>query len=88
MRFFGPLKSHERAAKTNPKVTLIIDIIFLVITTSLLILFSILIISNYGFDVLLILPWILLGGIIIWLISLMVTSIKSLKKKEKSKQNK
>ena len=87
MLFLGPLKSHEHAAKTNPKTALIVDIIFLVIAISLLVLCNVLIIVNYGLDILLLLPWLLLGGIIIWLISVMITSIKLLKHK-KTKQKK
>lgn len=86
MLFLGPLKSHERSAKTNPKTTIIVDVIFLVITISLLVLCNILIIANYGFDTLLILPWVLLGGIIVWLICLIIISIKSLRNTKTKKK--
>ena len=86
MLFLGPLKSHEHSAKTNPKTAIIVDVIFLVITILLLILCNILIIANYGFDPLLLLPWVLLGGIIVWLICLIITSIKSLRNTKTKKK--
>ena len=83
MKFSGPLRAHEYSIKTNPKPTLIADAIILGIVVILLILIDVLVLVNYGFSVLLILPWLLLGGIIAWLISSIVRCAKSLKKKKK-----
>ena len=80
MKFSGPLRAHEHSIKTNPKPTLITDSIILGIVVIALILITVLVIINYGFDALLILPWLLLGGIAAWLISSIVRCVKNLKK--------
>ena len=80
MKFSGPLRAHEHSIKTNPKPTLIADSIILGIVVIVLILITVLVIMNYGFDALLILPWLLLGGIATWLITSIVRCAKNLKK--------
>ena len=80
MKFSGPLRAHEHSIKTNPKPTLIADSIILGIVVIVLILITVLVIMNYGFDALLILPWLLLGGIAAWLITSIVRCAKNLKK--------
>lgn len=83
MKFSGPLRAHEHSIKTNPKATLIADSIILGIVLVLLILINVLVIVNYGFDVLLILPWLFLGAISAWLIVSVIKCAKNMKKKKK-----
>ena len=77
MKFYGPLKSHEHTIKTNPQSALIVDAILLGVVVVALILINVLVIVNYGFSVLLILSWLLLGSIAAWLISCIVKCVKT-----------
>lgn len=83
MRFNGPLKSHEYSTKANPKAALIVDSILLGVVVTILILIHVVVIINYGFHVLLILSWLLFGGVAGILISSIVRSSKALKELER-----
>ena len=85
MKFSAPLRAHEHSIKTNPKQTLITDAIILGIVVILLVLITIIVIVNLGFDILLLLPWILLGSIAGWLIQSIVKCAKNIKKMKNKK---
>lgn len=81
MKFSGPIRAHEHSVKTNPKPTLIADSILLGIVITLLFAINILVIVLYEFTPLLVLSWVLLGGIAAWLAGSIVKCAKNLKKK-------
>ena len=83
MRFLGSLKSHDHSIETNPKMVLVIDSIFAVIVIGIIVTINILIILELGFNPILVLSWVLLGGIAIWLITNIVKCIINIKKQNK-----
>ena len=80
MRFIGPLNVHKRSIETNPKATLITDSVILIMLVILLIAINVVVIINMGFNPILILSWILFGGIILMLVTSIVMCVKNIKK--------
>lgn len=85
MKYSGPIRAHEYSIKTNPKPTLIADSIILFIVLGSLVAINVLVIVNWGFNPLLLLVWLLLGGIGAWLIISIIKCSKYLKKMKEKK---
>ena len=83
--FLKPLKDHQEEAKKNPKTVIIIDTIFLFIVIGILVAINVLVIIEMGFNPILILSWILFGGIIFYLSKNIHRASKELKKRRNKK---